>query len=189
MTINPFRNLFYKEKFPFDKEVLMPLLLKAIEVTPQRADYDYPTTDERIQPHTWSQLNDYMVFIKETTDKIWKDWELANDIERYVTSSHINCQLKGQSVREHAHPGVDIVAVGYVYASPGTGNIQFRDPMEYCWQNLPKDTHPRDNWRSIEIETDDVLFFPGFLNHKTEINQTDDPRWTINSMIRSRLFT
>lgn len=186
--LNLFRSLIYKDTYDFDYSKLLPLMKQGIQKSVHEEKLDYDTTSPDIQPHTWQQFEPFLYYVKEKTDEIWKDWNLY-PFERFVTSSHINRQCRGEAVREHAHGGVDIVVVAYISAEQGTGNIEFRDPLEYAWQNLPKDTHPRDVWREVEVKTNDVLFFPGFLNHRTQINQTDNDRWTLNLMIRSRLAT
>jgi len=35
-------------------------------------------------------------------------------------------------------------------------------------------------WRPVEVETNDVLFFPGYLEHKTEVNKTDEKRYIMS---------
>jgi hypothetical protein len=52
---------------------------------------------------------------------------------------------------------------------------------------LPIDGHPKESWRSIPIEENDVLIFPGWLYHRTEESLTENPRITISMMIKTRL--
>jgi len=183
---NLFRNLIYKDTFEFDLQKLLPTMKQSLFQDGVPSADNYETTPAGATPHHWPEFHEFLVWAAERAEKIAEDWELL-PLEKYIASSHVNRQVQGQYVREHSHPGVDIVIVAYISAEENSGNIEFRDPLEYAWQNLPKDTHPRDVWREVKIKTGDVLFFPGFLNHRTQINTSGKDRWTLNTMIRSRI--
>lgn len=51
----------------------------------------------------------------------------------------------------------------------------FRDPLEYHKINWPIDGEEH-LFRKVETVQNDVLIFPGWLKHKTEINKSNDDR-------------
>lgn len=186
--VNPFRPLIWQGEFDFSKLNLFPKLESAVglsgDVTMREPNFS--TSSPEVQPHTWNELAPFLSWIHSSTEEIWKDWELL-PLQRFITNSHINKITSGKGLREHAHPGVDLVITGYISVPEGAGNIEIRDPNEYQWQNLPVNGHPSQVWKEVPVKTNTVLIFPGWLNHRTQISVTNDPRWVLTIMIRSRL--
>jgi hypothetical protein len=186
--INPFRPLVWHGEFDFSKLNLMNKLEQAVGISgdPYLREPNFSTTPAEIQPHTWPELRPYIDYINNIAEKIAESWELF-PLQRFIASSHVNKIIKGKGLREHAHPGVDMVVTGYISAPVGGGNIEIRDPMEYQWQNLPINPQPYQIWKEIPVKTNSVLVFPGFVNHKTQPSITDEPRWAISLMIKTRM--
>lgn len=187
-AIDPFRPYIFKTKFDFSKLEISNRLDDTIFQFNDLELYEknFQTTNHTAQPHTWASFSEYIGFVNETIDKIWEISGFA-DLQRYITSSHMNRYTEGYALREHAHPGVDLVVTGYIKKPTGSGNIEVRNPLEYQWHTLPINGHPDESWRTIPIEEGDVLIFPGWLYHRTQKSETNDPRITISMMIRTRL--
>lgn len=186
--INPFRPVLWQGEFDFSKLNLMPLLEQAVGVNGDvtMREEGFATSPPQIQPHTWDEMKPFLEWVNDAATEIWKEWELL-PLQRFITNSHVNKITAGKGLREHAHPGADLIVTGYVSVPPDSGNIEIRDPCEYHWQNLPVDGHPKQVWKEISIKTNTVLIFPGWLNHRTQQSTTTEPRWAITTMIRSRL--
>ncbi len=187
-AIDPFRPYIFKTKFDFSKLEIYNRLDETILKFNDSDLYEknFQTTNYTAQPHTWSVFAEYLDFVNDAVDKIWTISGFA-DIQRYVTSSHMNRYTSGYALREHAHPGVDLVVTGYIKKPKDSGDIEVRNPLEYQWHTLPINGHPNESWRSIPIEEGDVLIFPGWLYHRTPPSASEDPRITISMMIRTRL--
>jgi hypothetical protein len=185
--INPFRPMLWQGQFDFTK-LKLDRLDDAVGIAGDSTmrEPNFSTTSPEIQPHAWNEMKPFLSWVNTAVEEIWTAWDLA-PLQRFITSSHINKITKGKGLREHAHPGVDLVVTGYINVPKGSGNIEIRDPNEYQWQNLPIDGHPRQVWREVPVKSNSVLIFPGWLNHRTQPSVTDDPRWVLTVMIRSRL--
>jgi ectoine hydroxylase-related dioxygenase (phytanoyl-CoA dioxygenase family) len=63
------------------------------------------------------------------------------------------------------------------------GFIQFRDPLEYSKGFYMKNYDDEMfGWKTIPAVTGDVLFFPGYLRHRTQPNKnTNEKRWVLTT--------
>lgn len=186
--VNPFRSPIWQGEFDFSKLNIIPKIEQAVSKHGDQLmrEPNFSTTPPEIQPHTWDEFQPFMNWINDAAGEIWNEWDLL-PLNRYITNSHLNKITSGYALREHAHPGVDLVVTGYINVPDGAGNLAVRDPNDYQWQNLPIDGHPSAAWREIPVKTNIVLIFPGWLYHRTIQSQTDLPRYVITVMIRSRL--
>jgi ectoine hydroxylase-related dioxygenase (phytanoyl-CoA dioxygenase family) len=58
-----------------------------------------------------------------------------------------------------------------------------KNPLQIYKLGEPLDYYYYDNqkeWMPIEVKTNDVLFFPGWLTHKTEKNLSDEHRYVMS---------
>ena len=63
----------------------------------------------------------------------------------------------------------------YLKAPEGSGGLLVRDPLESHRSGYPQESQ-ETIWRLIEVKTNDILVFPGWLQHKTQPNVTDEDR-------------
>ena len=45
------------------------------------------------------------------------------------------------------------------------------------------------DWEYIDVQTNDVLFFPGWLTHKTEVNKTNQNRYVMSLNVMGNYVT
>jgi uncharacterized protein (TIGR02466 family) len=130
--------------------------------------------DFAIQPHNLSVLDDYHQWLSSKIAFVWDKLEYNINASE-ISKSWFNVHKKGGKTLEHAHNRTDLVVSSYIRCPAGSGNIEFRDPLESHKLGFPVDL---DNnlWREVSVKTNDVLFFPGWLNHRTQENTTDQER-------------
>jgi uncharacterized protein (TIGR02466 family) len=116
----------------------------------------------------------------------WIKFNYYPGLKPFINEMWFNETLPGGlSVLAHNHSPYPLVGVVYLKADKGMGNIIFENP-----NNLVVGTQPH-NWagtndvnggiqETMEIETGDVIIFPGWLRHRGEINQTDSNRYVIS---------
>jgi uncharacterized protein (TIGR02466 family) len=119
-------------------------------------------------------------------NKCWVEFNYYPGLKPFINEMWFNeTQPGGLSVLAHNHSPYPMVGVVYLKADKGMGNIIFENP-----NNLVVGTQPH-NWagtndvnggiqETLEIETGDVIIFPGWLRHRGEINQTDGNRYVIS---------
>jgi len=68
-------------------------------------------------------------------------------------------------------------------APAGSGNIEFLDPLEYHKSNFP--VVPEVSfYKEVQVATNNVLIFPGWIKHRVQPNNTDQERVVITFNIK-----
>ena len=57
------------------------------------------------------------------------------------------------------------------------------EPLDYNYYAEGMD------WEYIDVQTNDVLFFPGWLTHKTEVNKTNKNRYVMSLNVMGNYVT
>lgn len=131
--------------------------------------YDY-----ELQPHIMEEFSDFNMWISDKIDIAWQTFNFL-PMGREVTRSWFNLHNKTGQTKEHFHNRTDLVVASYIKCEEGTGNIEFRDPLEYHKVGFPYSVEV-DLWKELEVRTNDVLIFPGWIYHRTQPNTIDSER-------------
>ena len=120
---------------------------------------------------------------------ILKEFGLA-DQHITVSNSWVNKHSRGGETTEHMHEFVDLVVSSYLFCPEGSGNLLVRDPLEYHrWHDVIENAYfqkqkYRHPWIEVPVQTNDVLIFPGWLNHKTEKSESDVDRYVMTTNLK-----
>jgi uncharacterized protein (TIGR02466 family) len=180
-VVDPFPPLIYKFKYEFDWEMLKDPVYTYIEKTENRSLLEKgnarSTVHDKIEhPLTWPILEDFFQWLHgpltEVADAFSFDFALRTVNYK---NTWLNLHKKSGYTDEHAHQSADLVASCYIKCPPNSGNIEFRDPLEYHRFSSP--FVPENNtWREVECTTGDIVIFPGWIKHRTQPNNTDEDR-------------
>jgi len=186
--------LIWKFKYEFDLDKLNPLiesLRTHWSVSPESSlleTGDAISTarvgvyDNELEPHNSPLLNDYHKWLVSRIGYIWEMNQLLSS-NSIITKSWINVHRRTGKTVEHVHNGSDMVVSAYLKCPEGSGNIEFRDPLEYHKLGLPFNPE-KQLWRELEVTTNDVLIFPPWINHRTQENSTDEERIVLTYNIK-----
>lgn len=137
------------------------------------------------QPHTWPEFAELQEWISPRINEAISRFRLMEQPYQ-VSNSWINKHPTGAWTDEHCHKGCQLAMAIYLRVPENSGRIVFKDPLEYHWWGDPSDARSEQdgNWYPIDVKDGDVLLFPGWLQHKTEINNSIEDRYvlTINLM-------
>lgn len=183
--VNPFPGLIYKTKFTGELTAITNLALTSCKQDGR--DYllesggksTYGVVKDAILKPECVELHKFVI---EAHNQVWQQWQLSNR-PRYVHNSWFNWHPPGSQTKEHDHSGIHMVIVVYLKNPAGGGNIQFKDPMNQIWASYPKSEEHAYDWKTVKVETGDVLFFPGFLRHRTEKNLSNEDRLVMTTNI------
>ncbi len=181
--IGLFDGYILKANYNFNWEKLKP---KVDEIFNQEITNHHPevkngnsTLLARIEePHLWPELQDYMVFISTIMPRVAEYYDLLPSGVR-VMNSWFNCHRTGGQSLQHEHGTVDIVFSSYPRFPQGGGRLEFKDPLEYHWHGYPKKNDRNMYWKPVDIEEGDVMIFPGWIKHRTEINSSLENRYVL----------
>lgn len=185
-AINPWNSLIYKDTYPGD----LTKMLTVASAVAKDSGINHPlenggksTWDSTIRILDLPEFTDLTNWLIEKHSKVWQSWGFK-DFPRFMHKSWINWHPPGACTKEHDHGAVSLVMSIYLNQPTNGGNIQFKDPLEYHWAASPRQSD--DSWITIPVNTGDVLFFPGFIKHKTETNTSTDDRFvlTVNMMAK-----
>jgi uncharacterized protein (TIGR02466 family) len=178
-------NPIYKAHYPHD---LTSIADWALDICKDQDDYllekgggksSYGVVSDAILRSECTELKNWVI---EHSKLVWNTWELT-DHPRFVHHSWVNWHPPGAWTDEHDHSGVHMVITIYLKQPENGGHIQFKDPMQYTWAAWPKLRASAFDWRTLHVSTGDVLFFPGFLRHKTQVNKSEEDRLVMTTNI------
>ena len=69
----------------------------------------------------------------------------------------------------------------YLDVPLNSGSILFRDPLHVILRNSTSES-AQNCWRIVPVSTGDVVIFPSWLRHRTEVSESTDRRlvWSLN---------
>lgn len=174
--------IIWKEKYQFDFQSLGSKVYELIEESDTKSDLEYGGIStvglnlyEGKRPHTWKEFSDYMDWLRPRVEDIWSKWSLLPQ-RKYVTGSWFNLHRYGDYTREHHHHSTHIVVTAYLKCPPNSGCIQFRNPYTIQKLSEPVSTPDEGLWVDCVCETNDVLIFPGWIEHRTQPSRTHEDR-------------
>lgn len=140
------------------------------------------SVDQALQPHTWNELAHFQNWLGGKIAEIRKEYDFVIGYSE-VTQSWCNRHGRGGNTLEHTHSFGTFVASCYLNCPPNSGNIEFKDPLEYhkhSWPVIPELSF----YKEVPVATNDVMIFPGWLKHRVQPNQTDSERLVMTFNIK-----
>ena len=135
-----------------------------------------------VPPHIWEEFEDFMPWFYERVNRIWDLWHLT-PMNKMLSESWINVHPKGAWTAAHHHQNVTVACAANLHVPEGSGRFMVKNPYSIYKLGEPLDYNYYDmemDWEYIDVQTNDVLFFPGWLTHKTEVNKTDNNRYVMS---------
>jgi uncharacterized protein (TIGR02466 family) len=141
--------------------------------------------DNSTHPHNWPELSQFVNWVLDKADKIFKEWKFEyGGIE--ITKSWINKHQQGGWTNSHYHHYNDLALVAYIQAPENSGNLLMTDPMEYHWMGFRSYINAEILMgSSIPVRDNKVVFFAPFIRHGTEKNHSNIDRWALSMNIRT----
>lgn len=126
--------------------------------------------------HEWEQFRSMMKIINQHAKIFWDHLGYWSDIFPSPYQSWINIGNKNGTFSSHVHYNVALSGVVYLDACPEQGNLVFEHPMTDLLGYCPI-ANPREKFKhEVQVNTGDLVLFPGYLRHYTLPNNTDRPR-------------
>jgi len=189
-TVNPFPPLIFKSKFKFTESHL----LSAKEILSGTSDQgknfleagnaSSSVANQFNAPHQHSVFADFFQWQNSVANEIiLNHYKLSGSVEYIVGNSWVNVHKDGGKTLAHNHGLSALSAVAYIKLPTNSGYTEFKDPF-YDLRSL----HERSDgdtglseWASMPVEEGDVLFFPGWLQHRSQESKSLEERWILSS--------
>jgi uncharacterized protein (TIGR02466 family) len=135
-------------------------------------------------PHRHPVFQDFFKWQQSVVeDIILNQLKLTNAYDYVVGNSWANVHHNTGETKPHAHGLSALSCVAYLNLPENSGFTEFKDP-HYDLRSL----HERSDsdaglteWCAVNASAGDVLFFPGWLQHRSQVNSSSYPRWIVSS--------
>ena len=186
--IQLFRPSIWKYQYSFNWDSLKPkiddlfLHSKTNSLLEKKSAWSTVSCDSDLQPHHWSELQHFIDWIDIITLGLAKDLNFQS-ADYKITNSWVNRHdFSGETI-EHNHNNTTFVVSAYLNCPPNSGNIVFKDPLEYHKSSWP--IFPEEHlYQEISVATNDVLIFPGYLKHYVQPNLSSESRYVMTFNIQ-----
>ena len=140
-------------------------------------------------PHDWDHFYDFREnFLYPRINELWERWRL-DKIGKHISQSWINKHPPRGVTMEHHHQNVQVACACYLQVPEHSGSLMIQNPLQIYKMGEPLNYSYYDegmDWMEIPVKTNDILFFPGWLKHKTGINRSLDDRYVMSLNIMGR---
>ena len=139
----------------------------------------------RDQQKQLSLRGDFALSIEKEATKFWAEYGMNPEYKPTITQAWSNRHEKGGWTDWHSHAQCDLAAVWYPKFKEGNGNLVFRNPLDVYQSS---ETRYDDPLIEVPIQEKDLIIFPAFLLHKTQINTIDDARIVVSLNFKGELI-
>ena len=175
-------NLVYKSRCPLD---LTPLAERSAELLDKITDAGEVEKDGGITstghldaPHMWPEMLVLRKWFDQRAEEILKLWDL-NFNSFGVTKSWVNSHYNGAWTDSHDHGNAHLVCSVYLKQPSYGGNLEFENQGRTLFANYPfaqNKSKLHNYYTEVEVQQGDVVFFPGWLSHRSQPNKSLDRR-------------
>jgi len=127
------------------------------------------------------EIFDLLDFVKTEVKLFWKELNYIED-DQSKLQSWANIYPPGSYIDAHNHSPVSLTACFYLQKPENSGNIIFENPLTTILKHQPTNALlDLDNYdslfdREIQIKEGELIIFPGWLTHKTSVNNSKENR-------------
>ena len=195
--LNVFPNLIHKAHFKWDKERVMPALQRCID----RRSKDLPlekgaaatsASNGNDRPHNMPEFQDFYTWLGPVVRNImFNEWDIMPKCQFQIGQSWTNYHDRGGQTISHTHGTVIAAVSAYIQVPENSGGIEFYDPNTPYWLFHPQteiDDPERRGWHTVPVAEGDVMIFPGWIQHRTEVHRgrEGELRWVLTTNVSVR---
>jgi uncharacterized protein (TIGR02466 family) len=182
MIKNLFSIKIFETEFPNYKNIKSSLVSEILSFYNSENNINsfnhYPSGDSDHNLHKILKCREVINFINYNLKIYWKELDYTEKYEPEITVMASNyIPPKTGSMFRHIHHQ-DVVAVFYVDVPEDSSSIVFYNPLEPLLSRLPYYEKDSGNHfqHNIKPTSGKLIFFPGFLSHSVDQNNTDKHR-------------
>jgi Putative 2OG-Fe(II) oxygenase len=186
-AVNPYPSIIFKDSFSFNNshcesaEKILSLSKHSTRL--EHGNAKSSVAYQEIAPHKDIIFKDFFDWAEIQGKTILNYWGIKNVDDFYIGNSWINHHGLGGTTLPHNHGFSGLSLVAYISLPPQSGVTEFKDPHfefkslhEYSVENQSlKEFYP------LEVQQDDVVFFPGWLIHRSQISNSDKSRIVLSA--------
>jgi uncharacterized protein (TIGR02466 family) len=133
------------------------------------------------------QTREVIEFVENAAKDYWISSGYHKDLEPFVFQLWANKTPAGGYIDSHLHGNMPFTGVLYLDASPAQGNIIIENPLEMILMTQPIGPDVKyPMGQELEVNTGDLIMFPGYIRHSVKPNTTDRDRLILGFNIGCR---
>jgi uncharacterized protein (TIGR02466 family) len=137
----------------------------------------YETDNQIHEIDEIKQLADMVLFHARI---YWRILDIDERLSPRIDQCWSNIHKSGSFTLQHSHSLMPMVGSFYLKAEKNSGDLILTNPSEYSITNIPFSRSIEQKIEtSIKLKTGDLVFFPGYVRHKTGENFSGDDRIVI----------
>jgi len=185
-SVSPFPPVIFRDHFEFTDTHLAAAyeMLQAStdsNTNLEVGDAQSTVANQNNAPHRHPTFIDFFGWMEEKSNHIIKQWNLDTSNQFYIGNSWINRHGHTGETIAHNHGFSSLSCVAYISLPDQSGFTQFQDP-HYTLKNLHETSSLREYY-PIPVKQGDVLFFPGWMMHKSEKNNSIEDRVILSANV------
>jgi uncharacterized protein (TIGR02466 family) len=171
----------------FDSKSALDIIMPYF--TSHRNDNEFYAADGsplivRTENHDLQYQSEFKIiveFIEKHVQEYWKMLGYTKKIDPYIINMWANEIPPGGFTPSHHHSPVPIAGVLYLDADPTQGNLYMEDPLWPIKTLTPRDytVIPLMSLLELEAKTGKMYLFPGWIQHHTKTNRSQENRYVI----------
>lgn len=184
--LDPWSPVVLQEHFSMDWESIKPVVDRMFMELRGNSELEIGGTStvelnaRGINPIMMPEFRELQRYIDSKLPQVIDTWKIPRAMYGPL-KSWINEHPKGAYTTEHVHRNTQIAVAYYLKVPENSGRLLVRDPAEAYWINYPSQPRGLDEfWYPIDVKAGDIVFFPGWLQHKTEPNNSDENRYVMS---------
>lgn len=185
--VNPYPPIIFKDSFSFNDDHANAaekiLALSKNNTQLEQGNAKSSVAYQEIAPHRDKNFKDFFDWAEAQGKIILNQWGLKNINDFYIGNSWINYHGNGGLTLPHNHGFSGLSLVAYILLPQGSGMTEFKDP-HFELKNLHEynnETQTVREFYSLEAKQDDVIFFPGWLTHRSQPNKSNRSRIVLSA--------
>jgi uncharacterized protein (TIGR02466 family) len=133
------------------------------------------------QLHTSNYLQELCNLVLLHSKMYWKILDIDERLSPRIDQCWTNIHKSGSFTVQHSHSLMPMVATFYLKAEKNCGDLILTNPAEYGITNIPFSRCIEEKIETaVKVSTGDMIFFPGYLRHKTGENFSGEDRIVIS---------
>lgn len=190
-SVELFPQLIYRTRYEgFDTPRLVPICEGLVRGARENAyleqgDANSSVINTQSMPHTLAVFRPFYDWLwPQIEHVIYREWNLDRSVKYWINDSWVNRHGPGGHTAEHTHGHAVMAVSSYIQVPKDSGAIEFLDPLEHMWRMYFRNHRP-GTWNRLPVSQGDVLMFPGWLDHRTEVSRAEpgQDRWVLTTNV------
>jgi hypothetical protein len=150
----------------------------------EQGDAKSTVSNQITPPHLSPVFKDFFDWQHALANEVlFGKFKLLETLPYWISNTWLNVHKHGGQTGAHAHGMCSLSIAAYLTFPENSGFIEFKDP-HFDLRSLHRRNEDEDSlleWCSVPAVAGDVLFFPGWIQHRTQASQTDEERWVLTT--------